>query len=64
MELIQTINSLAISQTWIKSEDCELQERADRRADEMGNTKIDEELKKEEVSSATMYYHDGGGVVR
>ena len=26
----------------------------------MGNTKIDEEMKKETVSSATIYYHDGG----
>ena len=40
----------------IKSKDCELQERADRRAEEMGNTRIDEGMKKEEVPSATIYY--------
>ena len=44
----------------IKNEDCEVQERADRRAKEMANTTIDEEMKKEEVSSAAIYYHDGG----
>ena len=39
----------------IRSEDCEIQKRADRRAKEMGNTRIDDRIKKEEVPSATIY---------
>ena len=44
----------------IKSKNCELQERNDRRVKKMGNTRIDEGMKKEEVPFATIYYHDGG----
>ena len=44
----------------ITSEDCELQDRADRQAEEMGNTRIEERIKKEEVPSTTIYYHNGG----
>ena len=44
----------------IKSEDCELRERADRRVKEMGNTNVDEETKRDELSSAPMCYHHGG----
>ena len=39
----------------ITSEDCELQEGVDRRAEEMGNIRINKRMKKEVVPSAVIY---------
>ena len=47
----------------IKSEDFELQDRADQRTKAAGSTKIDEVTKRDESASASIYYHEGGGLI-